>query len=148
LVAIVVVAATIGFFVPVIASAAYATLRRARREQILLRNALAGERGTAEFLAKMRDLVDTRFEDVGFHLRYAELLYARGDHRQAAVEARLITVQDPYHFNANLLLANAYFALRLYVDCSRVCDEYLGVAGYCFEFQELRQQCAGRLAAP
>ena len=29
----------------------------------------------------------------------------------AAVEARLITVQDPYHFNANLLLANAYCCL-------------------------------------
>jgi serine/threonine-protein kinase len=143
---VVVVAVVIALFVPVIASAAYASFRRARREQTLLRSALAGESGSEQFLAKMRDLVDTRFEDVGFHMRYAELLYARGDHRQAAVEARLITVQDPYHFNGNLLLANAYYALTLYADCVRVCDEYLAVAGYCFEFQELRQQCAGRLA--
>ena len=89
-------------------------------------------------------MVDTRIEDVGFHLRYAELLYARGEHRHAAVEARLITVQDPYHFNANLLLANAYYALRLYTDCQQVCDDYLAATGYSFEFAELRQQCAAR----
>jgi hypothetical protein len=131
-------------FVPVIAATAYARIRRARREQALLQAALAGQTGSEEFLTLMKNLLDTRFEDVGFHLRYAELLYARGDHRQAAVEARLITIQDPYHFNANLLLANAYYALRLYDDCRKVCDEYLAVAGYCFEFQELRQLCAAR----
>jgi hypothetical protein len=135
-------------FLPVIGSAAYAAVRRTRREQTLLKAALAGQAGSDEFLALMRDMVDTRIEDVGFHLRYAELLYARGDHRQAAVEARLITVQDPYHFNANLLLANAYYALRLYGECLTVCDEYLAVTGYCFEFQELRQQCAARLGRP
>jgi hypothetical protein len=89
--------------------------------------------------------VDTRIEDVGFHLRYAEILFARADHRAAAVEARLLLVQDPYHFSGNLLLANAYAALGLWDDCLRICDEYLGVAGYCFEFGELRQQCLGRL---
>ena len=136
----------VSVFIPVVAAAAYSRIRRARREQALLKAALAGETGSDEFLALMKKLLDTRFEDVGFHLRYAELLYARGDHRQAAVEARLITVQDPYHFNANLLLANAYYTLRLYDDCRRVCDDYLAVAGYCFEFQELRQLCAGRAA--
>jgi hypothetical protein len=133
---------------PVFAAALYARIRRARREQALLKAALDGRTGSDGFLTLMREMVDTRFEDVGFHLRYAELLYARGDHRRAAVEARLITVQDPYHFNANLLLANAYYALRLYADCRRVCDEYLAVTGYCFEFQELRQQAAGRAKHP
>jgi len=127
--------------IPVVASAAYANLRRARREQALLDAALAGQTGSDEFLTLMRNMIDTRFEDVGFHLRYAELLYARGDTPAAAVEARLITVQDPYHFDANLLLANAYYGLGLYDECRRVCDDYLAVTGYSFEFQELREQC-------
>jgi serine/threonine protein kinase len=133
--------------VPVVASAAYANLRRARREQALLEAALAGQTGSDAFLTLMRDMLDTRFEDVGFHLRYAELLYARGDCRAAAVEARLITVQDPYHFNANLLLANAYHALGLYGECRKVCDDYLAVTGYGFEFEELRELCDGRVPA-
>jgi hypothetical protein len=90
-------------------------------------------------------MVDRRFEDVGLHLKYAEAHFARGDARAAAAEARLLLLQDPYHFNGNLMLANAYYALGLYADCLTVCDEYLAVSGYCFEFGELAQQCRGRL---
>jgi hypothetical protein len=138
---LIVVLFVLTLLIPVVASAAYANLRRARREQALLDAALSGQTGSDEFLSLMRNMIDTRFEDVGFHLRYAELLYARGDTRAAAVEARLITVQDPYQFDANLLLANAYHALGLYDECRRVCDDYLAVTGYSFEFQELREQC-------
>ncbi|HEY2787504.1 MAG TPA: serine/threonine-protein kinase [Fimbriiglobus sp.] len=146
LVSSVVVGATVmAIFAPIIGSAAYVNLRRVRREQTLLNAALAGQAGSDEFLATVHGMIDTRFEDVGFHLRYAEMLYSRGDFRRAAVEARLITRQDPYHFNANLLLANAYYALGLYADCRTVCTEYLAVSGYCFEFQELRLQCDARL---
>jgi hypothetical protein len=31
-------------------------------------------------------------------------------------------------------------------DCVAVCDDYLAVSGYCFEFSELREQCLRRLA--
>lgn len=130
---------------PVVGSAAYANLRRAQREKTLWDAALAGQVGSEEFLGKMRAMVDTRIEDVGFHLRYAELLAAQGDHRRAAVESRLLLVQDPYHFNGNLLLANSYASLGLWSDCLAVCDDYLQVAGYCFEFGELKQQSLARL---
>jgi hypothetical protein len=133
---------------PVIGSAYFAGLRRTRREQALWEAALAGHVGSDEFLATMRGMVDSRIEDVGFHLRYAEMLFARGDLRGAAVEARLLLEQDPYHFNGNLLLANASAALGLWDECARVCDDYLQVAGYCFEFGELRQQCRARLGQP
>jgi hypothetical protein len=129
---------------PVVGCACYAGLRRAQRARALWDAAVEGRVDSDRFLATMRAMVDTRIEDVGFHLRYAELLFARGDHRAAAVEARLLLVQDPYNFNGNLLLANGYAALGLWRDCLRVCDEYLAVAGYCFEFAELRQQCLGR----
>jgi hypothetical protein len=78
-------------------------------------------------------------------LKYAETLFARGRVKEAAVEARLLLDQDAYHFNGNLLLANAYHALGLLEDCLEVCDRYLAVSGYCFEFGELREQCQRRL---
>jgi hypothetical protein len=96
-------------------------------------------------LDQMRTMVDVRVEDVGFHLRYAELLAARGDHRSAAIESRLVLIQDPYHFNGNLLLANSYSALGLWSECLSVCEDYLSVTGYCFEFSELKQQCLVRM---
>jgi hypothetical protein len=137
----------IGYYVvlPVVGSAAYANLRRAQREKALWDAALSGQVGSCEFLEKMRAMVDTRIEDVGFHLRYAEMLASEGDHRRAAIEARLLLVQDPYHFNGNLLLANAYSTLGLWRECLTVCDDYLQVSGYCFEFSELKQQCLTRL---
>ena len=45
-------------------------------------------------------------------------------------------IQDPYHFNGNLLLANSYAALGLWNECLAVCDDYLSVTGYCFEFSD------------
>src|SRR5581483_6545435 len=77
---------------PVVGSVAFAGWRRARRELALWDVGLAGPAASDAFLATMRGLVDTRIEDVGFHLKYAELLFARGDYRAAAVEARLLLV--------------------------------------------------------
>jgi DNA-binding SARP family transcriptional activator len=109
------------------------------------RAALESGEDPDKYLATMQGFLDYRFEDVGFHLKYAEALLARGRVKEVAVEAKLLLEQDPYNFNGNLLLANAYYALGLYGDCAAVCDAYLAVAGYCFEFGELRQQCARKL---
>jgi hypothetical protein len=133
------------FFLPVIAGALYATLRRLEREWMLRNAARQESDGSERYLQALRDALDTRFEDVGLHLKYAETLFARGRIKEAAVEARLLLDQDSYHFNGNLLLANAYHALGLWEDCLAVCDGYLAVSGYCFEFGELREQCQRRL---
>ena len=131
-------------FLPVIAGALYASMRRMGRERTL-RNAARQEGSDSDrYLHALRDALDTRFEDVGLHLKYAETLFAHGRVKEAAVEGRLLLDQDPYHFNGNLLLANAYFALGLPEDCLEVCDRYLAVSGYCFEFSELREQCQRR----
>ena len=68
-------------FLPVIGSACYANWRRAERERTLWNAAMAGQVGSEGFLDQMRAMVDVRIEDVAFHLRYAELLAAHGDHR-------------------------------------------------------------------
>jgi serine/threonine-protein kinase len=149
LLGLVLFAAYLGYiFLPVIAGALFGTLRRLQRDRVL-RDA-AGHAGADadRYLQALRDSLDSRFEDVGLHLKYAEALFARGRVTEAAVEARLLLGQDPYHFNGNLLLANAYHALGLAEDCVAVCDRYLEVTGYCFEFGELRDQSRRRLGQP
>jgi serine/threonine-protein kinase len=124
-------------YLPAVGGAYFSALRRLHRER-LLRDVANGSRSdTAYYLDVLGRSVDSRFEDVGLHLKYAEALFACGRIREAAVEARLLLQQDEYHFNGNLLLANAYFQLRLW-------DECLKVSGYCFEFSDLREQCRRR----
>lgn len=134
----------IAIFLPIIAASLYVGLRRRQREKVLRDATLQCGTGSDEYLNLLRRSLDFRFADVGFHLKYAEALAARGRHADAAVEARLMLEQDPYNFSANLLLANGYFTLGLYGDCARVCDNYLAVSGFCFEFAELRDQCRFR----
>jgi serine/threonine-protein kinase len=134
-------------FLPVVGCAQFAALRRLHREKLLLDLARDEGSGSDDYLEALRQSLDTRFEDVGLHLKYAEALFARGRVKEAAVEARILLRQDPYHFNGNLLLANAYFALGLDEECVEVCDAYLKVSGYCFEFGELREQALRRVAA-
>jgi serine/threonine-protein kinase len=133
---------------PAWGSARWAELRRLQREQALREAALAGATGSDAYLSILGQILESRYEDVELHLRYAEAWYARGDHRGAAAAARLLLDQDPYHFGGNLLLANAYHALGLYAEGLKVCEAYLAVAGYCFEFSELRQQCLARSKRP
>jgi hypothetical protein len=130
---------------PVVAGALFAGLRRLQREQVLRDLAREGDAGSDRYLETLRQALDSRFEDVGLHLKYAEALFARGRVLDAAVECRILLCQDPYHFNANLLLANAYHSLGLDAECVDLCDRYLEVSGYCFEFAELRQQVLRRV---
>lgn len=139
------VAAIFIFFAPAIAASIYVRLRRLQREKVLRDAALAGGAGSDAYLELLRNALEYRFADVGFHQKYAEALFARGRIAEAAVEARLMLVQDHYNFSGNLLLANAYYALGLLPDCITVCDRYLTVSGYCFEFAELREQCQRRI---
>lgn len=132
---------------PVFAGLMYVSIRRLQRQRMLRQLALAGSAGSEAFMKAFRRSLDSRFEDVEFHLKYAELLFSAGRIADAAVEARLLLVQDPYHFNGNLLLANAYYNLGLPADCLAVCEGYLATSGHCFEFGELRAQCRRRLAA-
>ena len=113
----------------------------------MLRAATAGV-GSDEYLELLGRELEYRYEDVGFHLKYAEALAARGDDRAAAVEARVLLLQDPYHFAGNLLLAQCYARLGLHDECERVCDAYLAVTGYSFEFADLRQACRAARGRP
>jgi serine/threonine-protein kinase len=131
-------------FLPVVAGALFAGLRRLQRERLLRDLAREEGLGSERYLEALRHSLESRYEDVGLHLKYAEALYARGRLAEAAAEARLLLRQDPYNFGGSLLLASAYHALGLDRECVGLCDSYLGVSGYCFEFSDLRQACARR----
>jgi len=137
----------VSYLAPAIAAAIYIRLRRQQREKVLRDAALSGSSGSEQYLDLLRNALEYRFGDVGFHLKYAEALIARGRFEDAAVEARLMLVQDGYNFNANLMLANCYYSLGLLAECITVCEQYLAVSGYCFEFAELRDQCRRRMGA-
>jgi serine/threonine-protein kinase len=134
-------------YIPAIGGAFYATLRRLHRERLLRDVARSAGSDSAYYVELLGRSLDSRFEDVGLHLKYAEALFARGRVAEAAVESRLLLVQDAYHFNGNLLLANAYFQLGLYEDCAAVCEEFLKVSGHCFEFGDLLAYARRRNAA-
>jgi hypothetical protein len=133
-------------FLPVVAGAAYVSLRRLARQRVLRQAARTGGADVERFLSVFRAVLDSRLEDVDFHLKYAEALFNAGRVREAAVEARLLRLQDPYHFGGNLLLAHAYYQLGLFDACHDICEDYLAVSGYCFKFSELREDCRQRLA--
>jgi predicted Zn-dependent protease len=135
----------IGFKLAASAAVIYVRLRGLQREKVLRDAALEGGAGSDRYFDLLHKELDYRFANVGFHLKYAEALVARNRMADAAVEARLILVQDPYNFNGNLLLANSYYSLGLLRESIDVCDQYLAVSGYCFEFSELRELCQQRM---
>jgi serine/threonine-protein kinase len=145
--ALLVLLVIVSFLLPFLPAYCFGVMRQLQRIRAVRRAALESGSDPEKYLETMRAFLDYRFEDVGFHLKYIEALLARGRLKEVAVEARILLRQDPYNFSGNLHLANAYFALGLLEDCAGVCDRYLGVAGYCFEFSELKQQCTRKLEA-
>lgn len=134
----------LSIFFPVWASAQFARIGKLKRDQLLLTSVQA-KPGSGAYLQALGEAVNYRMDDVTFHLKYAEALAASGRDRDAAVEARLLLDTDPYHFTGNLFLAQCYYRLGLYGDSLKVCNDYLTVAGYGFEFTELRDECQRRL---
>lgn len=92
-------------------------------------------------LESMRLSVAERPNDILFRMKYVEALLAAGRLEDVVVECQLVVEIDPYHFNANLILANALLELGLLDDAAQVCQAYLAVSGYCFEFQIVLERC-------
>lgn len=130
----------LGWLFPIWACERFGRANKLQRDRMLLYSSSKDATSSESYLQTLRTAVDYRFEDVSFHLKYAEALAARGDDRAAAVEARLLLETDPYHFVGNLLLAQCYYRLGLFQECRQVCEQYLSVAGYSFEFNDLYQQ--------
>jgi Protein kinase domain len=97
-----------------------------------------------ELIDRFRESVALRPNDILYRLKFVEAMLANGMLEDVVIECRMIQEIDPYNFNANLLLANTLVELGLLEDAAAVCQSYLGVSGYCFEFQMLLDRCQRR----
>ncbi|MCA9009425.1 MAG: serine/threonine protein kinase [Planctomycetaceae bacterium] len=112
---------------------------RAQHREIGLRRAITENSGdTDKQLDILGAMAQELTEDLVVRQKYAEALLAHGRQREAVVEAKLMLNEDPYNMAAGLLLAHSYFELGLNELTISVCDAFLDIAGYCFEFRELR----------
>ena len=110
--------------------------------EILLWRFFRAESGHSTLvLATLRSYLDSHPYDLVVYQRYVQALLDTGDARQAAAEARIMLNIDPHNMAGSLLLAHSYFELGLYQLATRVCDNYLAVSGYCFEFTDLKERC-------
>jgi Flp pilus assembly protein TadD len=104
---------------------------------LLLQTAALAGADRATWLRVLEDSISRHHGDLNLHQRYAETLLADGRIADAIVEAKLMLRIDPYNFRTTLFLASAYFEAQLYDECEAVCNGYLMVAGYCYEFRDL-----------
>jgi predicted Ser/Thr protein kinase len=115
--------------------------RRSVQREIGLRTAITENTGDSDRqLGILASMAQEMTEDLVVRQKYAEALLAHGRPNEAVVEAKLMLNEDPYNMAVGLLLAHSYFELGLHQLTMDVCESFLTVTGYCFEFRELRDQ--------
>lgn len=85
--------------------------------------------------------IDSNWGDLNLRCKYIEMLFLENRFEEAIVEAKLALNVDPYNFGSSLLLANGYFEVGLYEECMQVCNNYLTISSYSFEFLDLKDRC-------
>jgi serine/threonine-protein kinase len=94
-----------------------------------------------QLILSLKDFVDLNWTNINIRQKYIELLLLDEKFEEAIVEAKVSLEVDQYNFGLNLLLANGYFSAGLYEDCIQVCDTYLALSSYTFEFDDLKRRC-------
>jgi len=118
-----------------------ARYKHLKRELFIIRSLLNSSGDVEIYLKNFKDFVDIYPGDFYIHIRYIESLILQGMIQKAVVESVIFLESDPYNKEVSLLLAHVYFELGLYSDCVHVCDGYLSVSGYSFEFFDLKNKC-------
>ncbi len=126
----------------------YLTKIRRLQETLLFHRTLRqASRDSENIISLLKRFIDINWENLNLRQKYIELLLLERKVEEAIVEAKLTLELDPYNFGINLLLANGYFEAGLYEQCSQVCNSYLAVSGYSFEFSELKYKCERLMGA-
>ncbi|MDJ0681333.1 MAG: tetratricopeptide repeat protein [Xenococcaceae cyanobacterium MO_167.B52] len=116
----------------------YLTKIKQLQENLLLHRILRqSSRDSENIISLLKRFIDIHWQNLNIRQKYIELLLLEGKVEEAIVEAKLALEVDPYNFGINLLLANGYFEVGLYEQCIQVCNSYLAVSGYSFEFSDL-----------
>ena len=123
-------------------------LTKARRlqENLLFHNTLRkASRDSKKILQLLKNFVNINWGNMNVRQKYIELLLVEGKVEEGIIEAKLTLEVDPYNFGATLLLANGYFEAGLYEECIQVCNSYLAVSSYSFEFSDLKDTADSKL---
>lgn len=112
------------------------------RESLLLHKTLReASQDINKIIQLLKSFVDRNWGNMNLRQKYIELLLFNGQIEEAIVEAKLALEVDPYNLGVTLLLANSYFDVGLYEESKQVCDYYLAISSYSFEFSNLKERC-------
>ncbi|NEP80707.1 MAG: protein kinase [Okeania sp. SIO3B3] len=115
---------------------------RQLRESLLLHKTLReASQDINKIIQLLKSFVDRNWGNMNLRQKYIELLLLNGQVEEAIVEAKLALEVDPYNIGVTLLLANSYFDVGLYEESKQVCDYYLAISSYSFEFSDLKERC-------
>lgn len=125
-----------------LASTHYFVKIRRLKEDLLLHQMLREfSQNREKIINLIKKFVDIHWGNINIHQKYIELLFLDKRFEEAIVESKLALYIDPYNFAATLFLANGYFEVGLYEKCIEVCNGYLSISNYSFEFSDLKEKC-------
>ena len=116
-------------------------IKHLREKLILYRRLRKASQDSEKIISILKKFVDINWENINVRQKYIEFLLWKRRVEEAIIEAKLTLEVDPYNFGTTLLLANGYFEAGLYEECIQVCNSYLTVYLYSFEFSDLKDRC-------
>lgn len=116
-------------------------IKRLQEDLILYKTLHEASKSRLAIINLLKNFVDRNWGNINLYQKYIELLLLDGQNETAIVESKILIEIDPYDFGANLLLANGYLEVGLYEECIQVCNNYLALSGYSFEFSDIKDQC-------
>ena len=122
----------------------YSKIKKATEIKFFRNILLEGSKNLGKLLSTIKEYININPENLKIRQKYIELLFLNSCLKDAIVESKLVLEIDPYNLDINLLLANCYYEKGLYDECIKVCNGYLSISGYSFEFSELKKMCKKR----
>jgi serine/threonine-protein kinase len=116
-------------------------IRRLNEDLILHKRLREFSQNREEIIHIIKKFLDLHWGNINLHQKYIELLFFDKRFEEAIVESKLALDVDPYNFAVTLFLANGYFEVGLYEKCIEVCNGYLSISNYSFEFSEIKEKC-------
>ncbi|WP_414569852.1 protein kinase domain-containing protein [Nostoc sp. CCY 9925] len=116
-------------------------IRRLKEDLLLHKMLREFSQNREKIINLIKNFVDIHWGNMNVHQKYIELLFLDKRFEEAIVESKLALYVDPYNFAATLFLANGYFEVGLYEKCIEVCNGYLSVSNYSFEFSDMKEKC-------
>ncbi|MDZ7962863.1 MAG: serine/threonine-protein kinase [Aulosira sp. DedQUE10] len=119
----------------------FVKIRRLKEDLLLHIRLREVSQSREKIINLIKNFLDIHWGNMNVHQKYIELLFLDERFEEAIVESKLVLNVDPYNFAGTLFLANGYFEVGLYEKCIEVCNGYLSVSNYSFEFSDMKEKC-------